>query len=735
MDFIKSLEEKYNIFLNEQQQKAVLNVDGAILLLAVPGGGKTTVIVSRCANMIINHRINPGSILTLTFSKASALDMKNRFLKVFGNELGSKIHFSTIHSFCFSVLKTYTNREGKTFPEIIEDVNAKISKAQLLKQLFLKYNSEYINDDKLEELSNLICFVKNMMLSEDSFKEYETQIKNFSNIFNSYEEYKRSNNLIDYDDMLCRTLELFEKDKLLLNIYRKKYTHVNIDESQDTSLLQHEIIKKLVALKNNIFMVGDEDQSIYSFRAAFPKALLDFKITYPNAEIYLMERNYRSTKNIVSAANSFIKQNRERYEKNMFTEKAEGIEVVAPLLKDSKDQCKHIVKSLKEDKLHSEIAILYRNNISAIPIIDALEKNNIPFYIREAKTQFFKHWVTNDILAFIKLSFDCSDVRAFEKLYYKMNAYISKAMLEFVINNIKEGQNLFDVLRMYPGLNERIERKIIKIKSLIDSIKILNPHNAIRIIEETLEYKKHLNRMCSESGYSLDNLMQIIGCLKNIAEGTSTVLEFINRLDILQAVMEAGKFNKGKNAVTLSTIHSSKGLEFEKVFMIDLIDGQFPSAASISEFEDENKSLMEEEVRLFYVGITRAINYLEVISFKTLEGNFVKPSRFIVSLLPKASVKKEEILCPVKVDFCEEIINPSFLINDLHINGKVIHNKFGLGTIKFISEKHDLLEIHFDKHGSKLFSIRTCMMGDFIKLVEDNSGGSSEDGSFKELDA
>lgn len=718
MDFIKLLEEKYNISLNVQQQKAVLSIEGAILLLAVPGGGKTTVIVSRCANMILNHRIKPDNILTLTFSKASALDMKNRFQKVFGNDIDCNIHFSTIHSFCFSVLKTYTNRKGEAFPEIIEDVNAKISKVQLLKQLFLKYNFEYINDDKLEELSNLICFVKNMMLSEDSFKEYETQIKNFVNIFNSYEEYKRSNNLIDYDDMLCRTLQLFEKEDLLLNIYRKRYTHVNIDESQDTSLLQHEIIKKLVAPRNNIFMVGDEDQSIYSFRAAFPKALLDFKNTYKNAEIYLMERNYRSTNNIVAAANSFIKQNGERYEKNMYTEKTEGTEIIAPLLQDNKHQCKHVVKTLKEDKQHSEIAILYRNNISAIPIIDALEKNNIPFYIREAKTQFFKHWVTSDILAFIKLSYDSSDVKAFEKLYYKINAYISKAMLEYVVNNIKEGQNLFDVLRTYPGLNERIDKKIIKIKGLINDIKIMKPYKAIESIEETLEYKKHLNRMCSESGYSLDNLMQIISCLKNIAEGTSSVIEFVNRFEKLQTVMEAAKFNKGKNVVTLSTIHSSKGLEFGKVYIIDLIDGQFPSATSISEFEDENKVLMEEEVRLFYVGITRAVNYLEVISFKVLEGNFVKPSRFIESLLPKERVGKVEILNPIKVNVSDENFNPAFLISDLHIEGKIIHKKFGFGTIKFINEKHDMLEIYFEKYGLKIFSIRACMIGDFIELLE-----------------
>jgi DNA helicase-2/ATP-dependent DNA helicase PcrA len=211
-------------------------------------------------------------------------------------------------------------------------------------------------------------------------------------IFKSYEEYKTRFNYIDFDDMLTRTLELFEQNEALINAYRSRYTYINVDESQDTSFLQHQIIKCLAAPRNNIFMVGDEDQSIYTFRAAFPRALLDFEKTYPGAKVYLMENNYRSTKNIVSAANMFIKQNRERYDKNMFSERDEGERVKYTCLEEKNNQYRYIGAELEKEKNLSGIAVLYRNNVSVIPLADVLQRSNIPFYLRDAKNHFFIHW-------------------------------------------------------------------------------------------------------------------------------------------------------------------------------------------------------------------------------------------------------------------------------------------------------------------------------------------------------
>lgn len=720
MDFIKQLKEKYNISLNEQQQKAVTQIDGPILLLAVPGGGKTTVIVSRCANMVLNHNIKPESILTLTFSKASARDMEQRFRKVFGNEAAEKMHFSTIHSFCYSVLRTYSNRMRTPFPTIIEDDKAPITKSQVLKQLHLKYNDSYINDDKLEELSNSICYVKNMLLPKEQVEKLKTGIKNFAQIFSAYENVKRENNYIDYDDMLTRTLYLFKKNSELLEAYRKKYTHINVDESQDTSYLQHEIIRSLANPGNNIFMVGDEDQSIYTFRAAFPKALLDFGETYPGAQILLMERNYRSTKSIVNAANKFIKQNNERYEKDMYSENDEGKTINLTCYDEKNDQYTGTAEVLKKESEFDGTAVLYRNNISAIPLVDVFDRHGIPFYLREAKTYFFKHWVTTDITAFFNLAQDPADIEAFRQIYYKMNAYLSKTMVEYLESHDNPGGSVFDALLEHPELNPMTRRKLFDIRYNIKRMLKLKPAEAIELVETELGYGDYLKRMSSEGTYSLDNLTQMLSSLKSIASNTKSHIEYKARLLQLQSLMEHGKFNKGKNAVTLSTVHSSKGLEFDRVFIIDLYDGQFPSANSISEADSGNKSLLEEEVRLFYVGVTRARHTLELVTSNNLDGRKVKPSRFIKQLLPgnqKKTAKPD--VDKLGIDPGKYKLKAINSMKELTVDLTVVHDKFGTGSIRYINPRHDILEINFNGAGLKILSLKTCLSGSLIYALEE----------------
>jgi DNA helicase-2/ATP-dependent DNA helicase PcrA len=727
MDFIKHLSEKHNIFLNEQQQKAVLNIEGPILLLAVPGGGKTTVIVSRCANMVLNHKIKPENILTLTFSKASAMDMKLRFQKVFGSEAGYKLNFSTIHSFCYNVLRTYTQRLNLDFPTLIEDEKAPITKGQLLRQLYQNHNESFISDDKLDELSNAVCYVKNMMIPDNEMPETIKGIKNFYKIYKSYEAYKTQFNYIDYDDMLTKTLELFKENQALINAYRDRYTYINVDESQDTSYLQHQIIKCVAAPKNNIFMVGDEDQSIYTFRAAFPRALLDFKETYPGAQVYLMENNYRSTKNIVLAANLFIKQNRERYDKNMFSERDVGEKAKYTCLKDKNDQYGYIGSQLKQEKDMAGIAVLYRNNISAIPLADTLHRSNIPFYLREAKNHFFKHWVTTDIISFMNLSFDTADSEAFKQVYYKMNAYLSKAMAEYAVSNVNSNGNLFDILLECPDINGKQATRLLEIKRNIRKISKLKAHRAIEFIVDIIGYGEYLKKQGNNENETTDSLMQIISGLKSIAEKAGSIDDFKNRLEQLQQIMNNARFNKGKNAVTLSTIHSSKGLEFDKVFIIDLFEGQFPSAVSISEFNTKDRTLMEEEVRLFYVGATRARYHLELISAKMLDGKKVNPSRFIeqfLSAYKRPSIKTDNSKWEINLN--EFIDGGPICERDLYIQMPVVHKKFGMGNIRFIDPKADLIEISFANAGLKIFSLKACISGNLIHALKQKSPCKTE---------
>ncbi len=714
MDFTGILRDKYNISLNEQQAEAVSNIHGPALLLSVPGGGKTTVIVSRVANMILNHNIDPGKILTLTFSRASASDMKNRFKSIFGNEIASDVQFSTIHSFCYSVIDAYVRRAGKPFPKVIEGNENEQSKAYLLKKIYLEVNNEYINEDTLEDLSSSISYVKNMLMDLNDIQELETSIESFPEIYNAYEKYKREARLIDYDDMLTGTYMLFKQNREMLNIFRNKYHYINVDESQDTSFAQHELIKLLAGPNNNIFMVGDEDQSIYGFRAAFPQALLDFDKTYTGARIMLMERNYRSTECIVKPANMFIKQNKDRYDKNMFTEKENGSPVEFVNLKDRNGQYAHVLNSVRRLGNSAQCAVLYRNNISAIPLVEFFDRNGISFYLKETNIHFFKHWMVTDILSFIKLGLNLGDTDSFTQIYYKMNVFLSKEMLQYVLSNIGEYRDIFDALMSYPGINQGTRRELVDIYKSIKRIPLLRPFDAIEFIERELNYKLFIRKMCKEKGYSQESLNQVMDALKTISEKCKTYDGFFHRLDHLQEVISNSNNNKYGHSVILSTIHSSKGLEFDNVFIIDLIEGQFPTAKSISNCQEGDRRLMEEEVRLFYVGMTRARKHLEIITFDTSNKRKVPASRFVKQLL-KAQRSSSFYKAPIGHNK-----HKGFAVQEDMAGAMIEHIKFGAGQVLYVDEHKGTIKVKFNGAGDKILAVNTCIEEGLIKVLEES---------------
>ena len=426
--------------LNDQQKSAVLHKEGPAIILAVPGAGKTTVLIARTANLILNHAVNPRNILSITFSKASAHDMKDRFISMFGPSTGNNISFSTIHSFAFLLIREYARENALTL-NLIEGSNSNVSKSRLIKDIYRQVNNAFLTEDKLEELLNTIGFVKNMMIDVSDFEDHDNfKIKNFDKIFSAYENYKKENNLIDFDDMLTMSFDILRENPSILKKYQDRYEYVQVDEGQDTSKIQNEIIKLISSKNNNLFIVADDDQSIYGFRGAYPEELLVFEKKYPNAKVFFMEQNYRSTKNIVSVCDSFIKQNQKRYKKNLFTENESVNPVTITKLKRQEDQYEYILDEIKKTMNYAETAILFRNNISAISIIDYLDKHNIPIYMKDTKMHFFNHWVVLDIISFFNLAMDEGDQRSFEKIYYKMNAYISKIALNFVITSSTESK-------------------------------------------------------------------------------------------------------------------------------------------------------------------------------------------------------------------------------------------------------------------------------------------------------
>lgn len=619
--------------LSNEQLSAINHINGPALVLAVPGAGKTTVLIHRTHHLIKDYGVNPERILSITFSKASAMDMKERFLRTFPEMNGTFINFSTIHAFCFSLIKEYSYIKRVKYL-LIEDEKNEMNKYNILKRIYFKINNDYITEEKLDSLLNSIGYTKNMMITPEEFKkDNKTDIENFADIYKTYENFKKKNNLIDFDDMLTIALEIIEKNPYILEKYRTKYDYFQLDEGQDTSKIQLKIIKLLSAPKNNLFIVADDDQSIYGFRGAFPKGLLNFNKEYDKAKLYFMEKNYRSTKNIVSICNSFIKSNRQRYHKEISTDNdyLKPIDIIK--VKNIKDQYKILLDDIKDKDL-SKTCILFRNNLSSIGLIEMLERNNIGFYMRDTKLRFFNHWILKDVFTFLEFANDTTLVDLYENIYYKARGYISKKHINFA-KTLDYRMSVFDRIKEYPGLNEYYQRTLRDLKFDFKKISKLKPFDSIEYIEKELEYGEYLKENSMKFGYTYDTAKTILYYIKLIAKNTDNFADFKGRLKHLQYLCLNSRSNK--DVLTLSTIHSAKGLEFDTVYMVDLVEGDFPSISSIEAIEKNNFELIEEERRLFYVGMTRAKTNLVLITPSRLGDKYLETSRFLAEIEEQAN--------------------------------------------------------------------------------------------------
>lgn len=696
-DFFEFLRLKYKINLNEQQKLAVLHKDGPAIVLAVPGAGKTTVLISRTAHLIFKHNIKPENILSITFSKAAARDMKNRFSSIFGHSIGSRTVFSTIHSFAYSIVKDY-GQMTKTPYILIEGDESLTNKSSILREIYRKVNNAFINDDKLEELQSTISYVKNMMMDAAEFVNTNNNVINgFINIYNLYENIKKENNYIDFDDMLTLAYDILKSNPNMLNKYRSRFKYIQVDEGQDTSKIQNEIIKIISHPNNNLFVVADDDQSIYGFRGAVPDELLNFNKIYPNAKLFYMEENYRSSSNIVYVCNEFIKKNVYRYKKNLTTSNLSNRPITIVKVKDQNQQYRYLVDNFLKKQCYYNSAVLYRNNLSLIGIVESFTRHNIPFYIRDCKMNFFNHWVLKDIVAFFNVALDPNDKISFEKIYYKMNRYISKNAINFVLES-KDSKTVFDLLLEFPEFQYFQLENIKKLSREFKQLSRKSPYEGILFIENELEYIDYLKDNCKTLGYSFESIKSILSNIKIIANETKLIPEFLERLNALEKHIQESKYNKDKNAVYLSTIHSAKGLEFEEVYIVDLVDGEFPSASTIEDYEQGIFKPMEEERRLFYVGMTRAKTHLDLITMDFINNEKAENSRFIKEL--------QDIMISLK---------ESKTKNSLQSGASVLHTKFGKGQV--ISINKDIIEILFDNGELKKLSLNSCLKKNLLKVL------------------
>lgn len=684
MEFFSFLQKDLNINLNDQQAEAVRAEDRRILLEACPGSGKTTTLVARIAYQILCRRFDASGMLTLTFSRASARDMERRFTSLFGSLINQPVHFSTIHSFCYRFLFFCRKKQMLSMPELIEKQYYN-GKTKILNKLYLEINQEYPGEDQIEELSNEISFVKNKLIQPEQLK---SDFESFPEIYRRYEEYKKDKQLIDFDDMLVMTYDILQKNKGLYREYGI-FPQVLLDEAQDTSLLQHRIIEEL-ARQGSLFMVGDTDQSIYGFRGAEPEYIVNIRSLYPDARILRLETNYRSTGKIVQLSDRFIRQNVYRHQKNMATGNEAGEEPVVCILKDEEKQLQKVIQLVEGEMCPWKTAVLYRNNLSGLPVAWELLQKGISFNIREDYSSFFRHIVVCDVFAFFSFAAEPWNMESFGKIYYKMGASLSKNDIRKAEESLEvssDQPHQTDILSLLLKLNhhrKHIAGHLVRIRRGMNRIMRSNPYQALEIMEEDLQYGNYLKR---NAGY-----VHVFYALKHFARNTRTLEEYKVRLRTLKNGIDQYYRKAVPEAVHLLTLHGSKGLEFDNVILMDLIEGWFPDEKCIDDLNTGNRKAYEEEVRLFYVGVTRAKKKIYLLSPGKLEGKQATQSRFVRQFM--------------KPDQSDELGE-----------GQIVrHTKFGEGVV--IHCEDGVAEILFKRYGHRKLSVKVCLESGMLRTEE-----------------
>lgn len=612
MDY-KEFCAKYHVRLNDQQSTAVQRVNGATLLLAVPGSGKTTVIVARTGYLLHVVGIDPRNILTITFTKAAAREMKERFIKKFGEVNGLVPHFSTINSFCLSVIKTCAREKHITIPELVPN------NEPIIRDIARTMMRDYPSDSTIKSLAQSIGKVKNELMENEQIKQIEEEGIDFYEFYLKYKAHLTDNGLMDFDDQLLMANELLDTYPDILARAKKQYRYISLDEAQDTSLVQHRIVQKLVGKDGNIFMVGDEDQSIYGSRGAYPEALLSFESDYNNASIIYMETNFRSDQKIVLAANQFIKRNKERHDKNMHPNSTEEGKINFVPLQDMKSQPHMVFDAIRKAlavKDHT-LAILYRNNYSAIPIINLLQKAGLGVRTRDAAGIFLTNFVVSDILTFFRFAKDQTNLQLFRQLYYKLGLYLKSSVVQSIEETMARQpcRSALIPLTHYGRISAQ-SRQILR---YMDELPKMSPLDGIDSILWNIGYMDNWLQRKIDEGASESSLMLKVNILKLVAMEYKTVDEFLTAIDRIRDYQGDPDSN-----VTLSTIHSSKGLEFDQVVLVDVFNGVLPTISNTKEEKDE-----EEEARLFYVGATRAKHQLDIVVPNAMFGQALEVSEFL----------------------------------------------------------------------------------------------------------
>ena len=712
--------------MNDNQLKAILKTEGAVMVIAGAGSGKTRVLTNRIAYLIAEKNILESNILAITFTNKAAKEMKERIYALVG-ETSKYIWINTFHSMCVRILRQHIELLGynKNFT-ILDTSEQKTIIKNIVKNLNLSEDS-YQPANVLKIISNS----KNNMITVKQLREQSRFgfMKNVAEIYAHYQSYLKKNSVLDFDDLMLKTITLFTKHPEVLAIYQNKFEYIHVDEYQDTNVIQYKLIKMLSAVHKNVCVVGDDDQSIYSWRGACSDNIINFEKDYDNVELIFLDQNYRSNSTILDAANAVIKNNTDRKEKALWSENKGGGKISVYAASNDKDETDDIANKISELKkegiAYKDIAILYRANYLSRQMENSCLAFGIPYKLI-GSLKFLQRQEVRDLLAYLNVVVNRADEFSLRRIINVPKRGIGASSMDKIDNYASQyGITLFEALKNIEdiGVSKKIVTNIHLLTNLIEKYSEIDKYSIDELIIGIYKDSGYENMLKeSNDAYAesrIENISELVSSAKQFSSMNDSLIDFISEMSLTS---DADDENED-DSVVLSTIHASKGLEYKVVFIMGLEENLFPSIRDAESSADE-KNKMEEERRLAYVAITRAkeklfmsyanrrmqfgsikmnkrSRFLDEVpnklmhfesafggTFESTDSSIEQANKFISNLSPKIKI----------ADKPKTSVSTNYGVNDI-----VVHKKFGEGTVLDITD--DNVKVEFSEVGTKTLLI------------------------------
>lgn len=604
---------------SKAQTEAVTHGKGPCLVLAGPGSGKTLTIVNRMKYLIEELKVRPEEILVITFTKYAAAEMKNRFVKLMENK-ALPVTVGTFHGIYYGILK-WAYRFGP------QNILSEEEKYQLIRHVVNQQENIEIFDEEdfLQEIATEIGKIKNNRLDIEGYKSSKCDAEAFRSIYQQYEAERKKVRKIDFDDMLVLCYELFITRADILNMWQDKFRFILIDEFQDINQVQYDVIKMLASPQDNLFAVGDDDQSIYGFRGADAKLMFQFKKDFPDAKQVLLDINYRSTSNIVENALKVIGHNEVRFDKAIRAKKQAGASLHVQEVRDPVEEGAYILDEIQA-RIESgvkpeEIAVLFRIHTDARPLVEGLLERQIPFQMREHMPNIYNHFIAKDIRTYFKMALGSRERQDFLQIMNRPKRYIGR-------DSLSGRTASFEDLRKFYCDKEWMQDRVDQFEWDLKMLVKMAPYAAIQYLRKRIGYDDFLREYAKERNIQAGDLFDVMAELEEAARPYATLEEWFNHVEEYTTALKLREKKREMNheGVRLMTMHAAKGLEFDTVFIIEANEGQVPYKKAMKE------QGVEEERRLFYVAMTRAKELLKIVYVKTKNGKETSPSRFVDEL-------------------------------------------------------------------------------------------------------